>query len=384
MEGPVLRIESLAAGGDGVARAPDGRVVFVPFSAPGDRVRVRFEEQRRRFARARVTELVEASPARVEPRCPAFGECGGCSWQHVAYSAQAEAKRGIVVDALERIGGLEVPQVELVPCPSPYAYRMRARLLAEGGRVGYRRRASHALRAVDACPVLVPALEAELARLASRPPPGDGEWELACAGDRVRAVPLDGRSRDAGSLTLEVAGERLRVSPGVFAQANALLLEPLVERVMTAVGSGTLAVELFAGAGLFTLPLARRFARVLAVEGFEPAASDLRANLAAAGLASAEVVGRRVEEAAPSLVGLSPEVVLLDPPRTGLPAGGVALLVGLAASRVAYLSCDPATLARDLRELCPQGYRLAGVEVFDLFPQTPHVEALATLQRSSP
>ncbi len=380
----VLRIDALAAGGDGVGRGPDGRVVFVPFTAPGDLVRVRLEQRRRRFARARLLEIVEASGARVDPRCPAFGECGGCTWQHVEYAAQAEAKRAIVADALERIGGLTVPEVRLVPSPRPYAYRMRARLQVEAGRVGYRRRASHRLRAVEACPVLLPALEAELARLAASPP-SDGGWELACAGGRVRAAALDDPSATrAGRLALDVAGETLGVSPGVFTQAHALLLETLVERVVAAAGAGRLVVELFAGAGLFTLPLARRFTQVVAVEGSAPAARDLRENLAAAGLAGVEVVSQRVERASARLGGLEPEAVVLDPPRSGLPGGGVALLLRLAAARIAYLSCDPATLARDLRGLCSGGYRLLRVEAFDLFPQTPHVEALATLERRPP
>jgi 23S rRNA (uracil1939-C5)-methyltransferase len=381
----VLAIDSLAAGGDGVARSPDGRVVFVPYTAPGDRVRACVEKQSARFARARVVELLAPGAARVEPRCAVFGRCGGCAWQHVDYPAQVEAKRRILADALTRIGGVALDELPpFTACPRPYGYRLRARLLVEGGRVGFRRRASHALCAVGSCPVLLPELEARLAELAERPPSRDGEWELGCAGGEVRLAPL-GRSQarsepqGAAPLELEVAGERVRFSPGAFAQANALLLEPLVEGVVRAVGAGEELVELFAGSGLFTLPLARRFTQVVAVEADPAAAGDLRANLAAAGLSRVQVLRRRVEEAGPELAGRCPEALLLDPPRAGLAAGGVALLARLAPRRIVYLSCDPATLARDVGALRGHGYGLTRVEGFDLFPQTPHVEALAVL-----
>lgn len=382
MEETVLHIESLAAGGDGVARGADGRVVFVPATAPGDRVRVRIEKSRSSFARGRVVALLEPGPARVEARCPAFGRCGGCAWQHVDYAAQLEAKRRILADALSRIGG--IPLADTPPftgSPRPYGYRLRARLRVEGGRVGYRLKASHALCAVDSCPVLLPELEARLGELAARAPSPGGDWELSAAGGQVRVAALSAGEGEGHPLELEVAGERLRFSTGVFAQANALLLDVLVDRVVEAVGAGEKLVELFAGVGLFTLPLARRFPDVVAVEGSRAAARDLGENLASAGLDGVRVLHRRVEDADRDLAGLRPDVVLLDPPRVGLGAGGVELLARLDPGRVVYLSCDPATLARDLKALRGHGYGLVRVEGFDLFPQTPHVEALAVLER---
>lgn len=373
-------IASLAAGGDGVGRLPDGRAVFVPFTAPGDRVRVRVVESRGRFARARVDALLEAGPARAEPVCAVFGSCGGCAWQHVDYAAQLEAKRAILADALRRIGGvedLELPPI--VASPSPYAYRSRARVHLAGGRVGYLRRRSHALCAVSRCPVLVPELEARLRELAARPPVRDGEWELASGAEGgVRAGPVG--DRDAGEIRVEVAGRRLGISSGVFAQSNALLLEALVSRVAAAAGGGRLAVELFAGAGLLTLGIAARFERVVAVEGDADAVRDLRRNLALAAPGRALVVGEPVEQALGPLAGLAPEALVLDPPRTGLPRGSAAALAAVLPQRIAYLSCDPATLARDVAELRARGFSLRTVEAFDLFPQTPHVEALATLE----
>jgi len=393
----VLRIDALAAGGDGVGRAPDGRVVFVPFTAPGDQVRVRVEQSRRRFAKGRVTELLAPGPGRVTPPCGVFGRCGGCSWQHLEYPIQLAAKRRILADALERIGGLSLPEPPpITPSPRPYGYRLRARVLVENGRVGYRERSSHVLCAVESCPVLMPELDARLAALAAGPPPADGDWELTCAGGDARALPLAEDAApeaaphpvpEAGTwdaphpLQLEVAGEQLRFSPGVFTQANAALLTPLVEQVVDAVGEGERLLELFAGSGLFTLALARRFGRMVAVEASPLAASDLRENLARAGLARVEVLAIRVEDLAVGRVGFEPEVVLLDPPRAGLSARALEGLVGMAPVRIVYLSCDPATLARDLRALGERGYRLRAVSGLDLFPQTSHVEALAVLEQ---
>jgi 23S rRNA (uracil1939-C5)-methyltransferase len=374
-----LRIESLAAGGDGVGHLPDGRAVFVPFSAPGDRIRAEIVESRARFARARVAEILEPGPARVQPVCPAFGSCGGCSWQHVDYAAQLEAKRSILVETLRRIGKLEVPRVPpVLPSPREYGYRGRTRVRVERGRVGYSRRRSHALCAVGRCPVLVPALEDRLRELAKSPPAADGEWELAAGCEGVRAAPLG--AAGAPQIQLEVAGRRIAVSSGVFAQSNALLLGELAARVGRAAGAGALAIELFAGAGLLTLELATRFERMVAVEGDPTAARDLRANLARAGISAVEVVGERVERALRALAGRRPDALVLDPPRGGLARGAASELAATAARWIVYLACDAATLARDLAEICARGYGLRAVEAIDLFPQTPHVEALATLE----
>jgi 23S rRNA (uracil1939-C5)-methyltransferase len=345
VERAILRIDALAAGGDAVGRAPDGRVVFVPFAAPGDRVSVRICQEHARFLRGRVEQLLEPGGARSDPLCPVFGSCGGCAWQHVRYEVQREAKSKILGDALVRIGGFEPGgPIPVVASPSRYAYRGRTRVRVEAGRVGYRRRGSHALCPVSSCPVLVPELDARLRGLAAQPPRRDGEWELAFGSGRARAVPLGGWGGER--LFLEVGGERIGFSPGVFAQSNAL----------------------------------RRFGRVVALEASAAAARDLRANLRGADLGGVEVHERRVESSDSLIRRLVPDVVVLDPPRAGLPAGTVAALADVAARRIVSLSCDPATLARDLAGFRERGYRLRRVEGFDLFPQTPHVEALAVLE----
>jgi 23S rRNA (uracil1939-C5)-methyltransferase len=383
-----LRIDALAAGGDGIGRAPDGRAVFVPRSAPGDRVRVRLDVVRPRFARGELLELLEPGAARVEPRCAAFGECGGCSWQHVDYAAQCEAKRAIVEDALRRVGHLALPgPVTLHPSPAAYGYRTRARVAVQAGEVGYRRRRSHALCAVRRCPVLSAPLEQGLAELADAKPAAPGDWEIAVGETGQRAVPLDAAGAepaDGPPILLDVDGRRLRVSPGVFFQANAGLQPALLDAVAAAAGHGALALEFHAGAGFLTLRLARAFGRVVAVESHAPAAADLRHNLAQAGADAVEVVCERAEHwlEREAGAGAAPNAVVLDPPRTGLAAGAAERLAALGAARIVYLSCDPATLARDLARLVAGGYALERVEAFDLFPQTPHVEALATLVRA--
>ncbi len=376
-----LRIDALAAGGDGVGRTAEGRVVFVARTAPGDRVKARIAALHPRYARAELEQILEPSPARVAPACAVFGECGGCSWQHVDYFVQCEAKRQIAEDALRRVGKLTLPgPIPIHPSPSPYAYRARARVAAIAGRVGYRRANSRELCAVSRCPILCEPAEAQLAALARARPARDGEWEIAASAGAARAHEVGG---PGPALELDVAGDKLRVSPGVFFQANSALHAALIESVERAAGRGALALELYAGCGFFTLALARAFERVIAVEADAAAVADLRHNLTRAGLSNVDVVHERVEAALASerLAGIQPDAVVFDPPRTGLPRGAAAKLCALAPERIAYLSCDPATLARDLAALVAGGVALEAVEAFDLFPQTPHVEVLASLRR---
>ncbi len=395
-----LRIENLAAGGDGVGRMPDGRAVFVPFTAPDDRVRVRVAEERARFVRGELEKVTVAGPGRCAPHCPVFGVCGGCTWQHLDYPTQVDAKREIVRDAVERIGGLTWPdEIAITRSPAAYGYRSRTRVVVEDGRVGYRRRRSHRLEPVTSCPVLEPGVDAALGALAARAAEGsapDGEWEIAAGSDgAVRSAPLfeigseaDAGANDATPVELELRGRRLRISPGIFAQGHGALihsLESAVVRQATELASerGGVAVELHAGAGCLTLGLADGFARLHAVESHPGAVADLRHNLAAARIDHVEVLTERAGGflARARSEEMRPDVVVLDPPRTGLEPGAAEDLAELGAARIVYLSCDAATLARDIGVVAGRGYELTGLEAFDLFPQTAHVEVLATLDR---
>jgi 23S rRNA (uracil1939-C5)-methyltransferase len=380
-----VEIERLAAGGDGVAHAPDGRVVFVASSAPGDRAQVRVVEEHPKWLRAELDALEAPGPGRVAPRCPLFLRCGGCAWQHLDYATQLAAKAEILRDALTRIGGLTLPgEVEVVPS-APYGYRGRARVGVARGVVGFRRLRSHALEPAAACPVLVPELEAALAALAAAPPPRDGEIEL-CAGDdgRVRAWGPGGLLHGEAQLSIGAGPARVAVSPGVFFQGNARLRGALLAGVLGAAGRGARALELCAGAGFFSFGLAEQFEEVLAVESSPPAVRDLRRNLAANGTKNVRVECAPLERflAGTGPRDYAPDAIVVDPPRTGL---GAALAKDLAAAagaaRVVYVSCAPATLARDLAVLAGEGLGLVSVRGFDLFPQTAHVEAIAVLAR---
>jgi 23S rRNA (uracil1939-C5)-methyltransferase len=351
-----LSIDALAAGGDGVGRVA-GLVVFTPRTAPGDRVRVRLREVRRRFARAEVVEILAPGPARRPAPCPWFGACGGCDWLHLDEAAQREARAAILRDALLRIGGFgSLPAVEHLPSPASLGYRARARVAYARGRVGFRARHSHDVVDVARCAVLDPPTQEALARLRAAPPAGAGEVEIRGFQSPVRV------------------GERdLAVGPGAFFQANRALWEPWRDLVLEACGRGRLAVELYAGVGFFTSGLDRRFERVVAVER-GPAARDARRN------ARAEIVEAAAEDWAPrELEALAPDLVLLDPPRTGCHSSVSGAIAAAKPPRVVYVSCDPATLARDLRPL-RGGHRIARLVAIDALPQTHHVEALCALE----
>jgi len=425
-----VRIDGLASSGEGVGRLPDGRVVFVEGGVPGDLVEAAEWKEGPRMVRARIGRLLEASPDRVEPPCGHFGVCGGCLWQQIAYPAQRAAKGRILRDALERIGGLEVPgELEIEASPEPYGYRARVRLVEAEGRLGLRRRGSRAIEAIDACPVLVPALEARRAELAASIAPADAvvpsapvvpsdpagdegaprspvrppasrrrrivEWVLLAGADgRVVGGRAGARETSRQRVELSVLGERLRASATSFVQAHAGLRESLAARVVAeaclALGDAagahapTRFAELYAGIGFFTLPLARRGLAGMAIESDRAALADLRANLERTGLADrVQVLRGRVERRQDLAKRLArADVLVVDPPRIGLSRAVREAIAQAAPRRIVYVSCDPATLARDLRFLLESGdYRLATLRGFDLFPQTPHVETVVRLER---
>jgi len=387
-----LTIEGLAVGGDGVGRDATGRVYFVPQTAPGDRVRARITGRYPRYGRAEVEQLLAASSARVPPRCGVFGRCGGCTWQHLHYATQIDAKRSFLHECLSRVGGVRaLPEIEFLASPEPYGYRGRARLFCTREQVGFRERRSRRVCATEACPVLAPALESVLKRLPLMrssppldPPETGGEFELTLGkGGTVRCAPFETHARPVGpQIEVGVGTDHLRVSPGVFVQGNALLLPALVDTIAEVAGYGEAALELYAGAGFLSVRLARRFARLQCVEASVRACEDLGYNLARIGRADAGVVCAPVR---PKLLRrwlheLQPDVVVLDPPRAGLGRAGARALALARPKRIVYLACDPATWARDLGVICRAGYHLQRVVGFDLFPQTPHVEGLGVLE----
>jgi 23S rRNA (uracil1939-C5)-methyltransferase len=348
-----LVVDSLAAGGDGVARL-DGRVVFVPLSAPGDRVAAEIVQVERRYARAEIAEVVEPGPGRRESPCRYFGRCGGCSWLHLDAAAQRDARLRIARDALERIGGFDaLPELEWLPSPLDLGYRARARVSLADGAIGFHRRGTRQVVDVEVCAVLDAMTQRALDGLRADPP-----------ADRD-AVVLQGFGSEAAGL---------RVSPGAFFQANGALWEAWRDVVANACGRGRLAVELYAGVGYYTVALETRFDRVIAVERAS-SVDDLRVNT------KAQVVHKSAEAfAIGELAGLEPDLLLLNPPRTGCDPAVSDGIVESRARRVVYVSCDPPTLARDLSRL-RDVYRLSRVVVIDAMPQTHHVELFVVLDR---
>ena len=422
MDSFTVRVEKLVYGGDALAYH-EGRPVFVPFVLPGELVEVFPTQESRKLIRGLPGDLREPSAERIEPACPYFARCGGCHHQNLEYDKQIAFKSEILRETLRRLGKIEWREEIPVHTAAPWNYRNRIQLklgphpaIPEALQVGYHRAGSNALLAIEECPISSPKLNqliAALNRLSrERALPRTLRSVEAFADDRdhtfwltLRApqinfardpllealrTALDGllsvefhetstdrRSTDGlGWIYTTVGPHRLRVSHGSFFQSNRLLLPRLLERVTNGL-AGQVALDLYAGVGFFTRALAEKFARVVAVETNPAAAADLAANVS--DLEGVEPRATTVE----FFLRHAPErcdAAVLDPPRAGLERGVAEALAELAPPRIVYLSCDPATLARDLARLAPR-YRLAALELFDLFPQTFHIETLARLER---
>jgi len=385
-----VTIERLLPGGLGLAHA-DGKTILVALSAPGDRLRVRVERERGRTLFASPVEVLAPGPERVEPPCPYFGRCGGCDFQQLTYEAQLAAKAEIVRDCLRRIARVEPPaEIPVEPSPAAWHYRSRARWQFDPVRLhlGYYERGTHRVCDVVECPVAAPPVQARLTALRSEMSEGSlpdqfSEFE-AVAGDRDVSLDPPVGPEDEREQERTVLGERYRFDASCFFQINHELLGPLIAEGLGD-AAGDSALDLYCGVGLFTLPLARRFSRVVGVEGNRAAAAYARRNLSDAGLSHARVEAAGVADWFARRAGREGggfDFVLLDPPRTGAEPATIAGILALRPRRVSYVSCDPATLARDLRALLEGGFRITSVRAFDMFPQTHHVETVVHLALS--
>jgi 23S rRNA (uracil1939-C5)-methyltransferase len=430
-----MEIEKLVYGGDGLARLPadeKGRrmAAFVPFTLPGEQVDAAIVSRQGGLVRAEAKTWRQQSPRRVTPECPYFGTCGGCHLQHGSYELQLAAKRDILHETFARAGLTLRHEIEVV-AGAQWGYRNRIRLQVHSGpewRVGYLQRRSHKFLPVDECPIAALLLQRAIRALtlpevAAHAPANVAELELFCNHDqsqllltawaskgissnaftrwtsacREQAPQLSGASAltqasvnggfslaaSAGipQLIYRVANEDFRVSSGAFFQTNLHLLDTLAQLVTTAVPDDTLSevLDLYAGAGLFSRLLARRGARVTAVESSPASAADLNENLrefplARAVTSSSEDFLRRTS--------IQPSAVVVDPPRAGLGKEAAQQLARMAAPVLVYLSCDPATLARDLKPLLDAGYEIQRTAMIDLFPQTFHIETLVVLRHN--
>lgn len=442
----LLTVEKLIYGGDGLARLPAGspgnkdrgrgKAVFVPFVLAGEKIEAAITEEKPGFARAQAVAIVEPSPHRIQPPCPYFVRCGGCHYQHASYEHQLEIKKEILRENLRRIAKLELEcEIQVHPSP-PWNYRNRSRLQVRTRPefvAGYYKFASHELLPVKECPISSPLINRGIAALWQAGQEGKAiegvrevEFfanaddtrlliEFLCAPEVPRAAArawgeelcasmpevagvVAFRERQKGvqeplvavgasELTYQTKTAAYRVSAGAFFQTNRFLTDELIDMV-TAGSSGDLALDLYAGVGLFSTALAGDIRHTVSVEMSQISSNDLRYNLPVNGkavqatteqyLTGREDQGRSANGALPTS---KPDLIVVDPPRSGLGEAVARALATLGAPRVTYVSCDPATLARDLVPLRSAGYRVEQLHLVDLFPQTYHLESVVQLVR---
>ncbi|HEV8205026.1 MAG TPA: class I SAM-dependent RNA methyltransferase [Pyrinomonadaceae bacterium] len=380
-----VEIERILPGGMGLAHA-DGKTVFVSLAAPGDRVRVRVEREQGNVLFASIEEILAPSPLRIEPPCPYFGRCGGCDFQQLSYEAQLAAKAEIIRDCLHRIARLEdVPEIVVTPSPNQWRYRMRAtwQIDQDLHAMGYYERGSRRVCDVADCAVLQPELQAQLEDVRATTwehfPPELKHLDVVAGESGVSFAPAFAEF-DTRELSLTVRDEVYRYNAEAFFQINPTLLGPLIEFALSN-ASGESALDLYSGVGLFTLPLARHFNTVLAVEANPMATRFARRNLQDAGLSNARVSTATVTDWFRSNPTGAADFILLDPPRAGAESAVIKGILDLRPAAISYVSCDPATLARDLKKLLAGGYVIDAVLGFDLFPQTHHVETVVRFSR---
>lgn len=402
-----------AYGGEVMGRLPDGRAVFVPYAVTGEVVRIRLTEVKPRFARGEVVAIVEPSPDRVPPRCPHYGRCGGCHYQHLAYPAQLTAKTAIVRDQLQRIGGLADPPVRpTVPAPQPWNYRNHVQFhLDSEGRLGFQAWRSHEVVPVQECHLPVAAINTVWPHLTFENPVGLSRVHLRA--DDTGDVLLFLKGRDAtpppvavemplsvvyapeddptalqvlagdSYLTYRVKERLFRVSAPAFFQTNLAIAEAIIDHLLEhlPLTPATTLLEVYSGVGLFTAFLAPRVGRLLAVEADPLACLDFEVNLDE--FDHVELYEAPAEVALPYLAQRDEyaQVVVVDPPRSGLTGEVLDAIVALGPEIIAYVSCDVATMARDARRLSRKGYRLLRITPFDMFPQTYHIETVSFWER---
>ena len=404
----VLDVGAPAAGGSCVARADDGRVVFVRHALPGERVRAVVTQEASSFLRADAVEVLTASPDRVEPPCPYArpGRCGGCDWQHVAVPRQRLLKGELVAEQLRRLAGVDlVPEVEEVPgAPDGLGWRTRMSFAVDGeGRAGLHRHRSHELELVDRCLIAAPDVEAVGAE--RLPWPGATSVEVAGSGGQrvvavhsakgARATPADveaglvvdgHNARAPHGLVHEVLGRRFEVAAGGFWQVHVGAAEVLAQAVLDGLDPqpGDSVVDLYAGAGLFAALLGERVGpggTVLAVEASARATADAARNTA--DLPHVKVRTAPVDPRLLQRIGRT-DLVVLDPPRAGAGIETSRALARMRPRRLAYVACDPASFARDLKVFLDAGWSLGGLRAFDQYPMTEHVELVALLSPPGP
>lgn len=384
-----------------------GRAVFVPFGLPGERVRIRLTEEKRTFARGELVEILEPSPHRITPRCIHFGVCGGCHYQHLPYEKQLEVKVEILRDQLTRIGKIENPPVQkMVASPGPWNYRNHVQFhLTREGKPGYVTAARPRVFAIFECHLPEGSINSLWPQLEFEPEMNIERVSLRSGVDDELMLVLDSDSAEAPELEIEagisvthifeentvvIAGndnitirvlERdFRVSAAAFFQVNTAMAAKMVEHLIThlPITSSSTILDIYCGAGLFSAFLAPKCGRVIGVESSESACEDFVVNLDE--FENVELYEGLAEDVIPHLEA-KPDIVLVDPPRAGLDKSVVDGILKLNPKVIAYVSCDPSTLARDAARLIKGGYQLKDVTPFDLFPQTYHIESISIFEK---
>jgi len=365
----VVRIHDVAFGGEGVGRIGDF-VVFVPFVIEGEEVEVELTEVKRQFARGRLVEVRAAASARVQPRCRYFGQCGGCQYQHIAYEEQLRLKRKQVQDLLLRVGrfgGTEV--LPVIPCPEPYGYRNKLMVRTQWNKVerrlvmGFLRHDSRLVVDVEECSIAEPVLNAELRKARLSPPPRGGLKVL------LRTIPTG-----------------WEVPADSFFQTNRFMLSALVETVKKFIHDSEVEylADIYCGVGFFAIEVARALKGFVGIECDQRAIKAARKNAEAHGVANGRFIVGLAEERLPEVLsGLDPArtALILDPPRVGCDVRVIHQIRAVHPVQVLYVSCNPATMARDLNTLCSEGlYKVMRVQPLDMFPQTQHMECVADVR----
>jgi len=409
MEQEIL-LTTLAYGGDAMGRLEDGRAVFVPFGLPGERVRVRLTEEKRAFARGELVEILEASPQRIMPRCKHFGVCGGCHYQNLPYEEQLKIKTQILRDQLTRIGRIENPPLrEMIASPDPWNYRNHVQFhLTEEGKLGYVGAGpsfAQGIIPITECHLPEESINTLWPQLEFDPDANIERVSLRAGKENDLMLVLESNSAESPELEIEaeisvalvfeenaaviagndhivipVLGRDFHVSAASFFQVNTALAEKMVQHLLTCltVSLSTTLLDVYCGVGLFSAFLAPKCERVIGIESSPSACEDFAINLDE--FDNVELYEGLAEEIIPYLKA-KPDIVLVDPPRAGLDKHVVDGILKLKPQVIAYISCDPSTLARDSKRMIEGGYKLKQVTPFDLFPQTYHIESISIFEQ---
>lgn len=421
-----VHIESVAFKGYGVARI-HGKVVFIPTTVTGDQAWIEITEEKKKYSMGRLIQVIKPSPWRVNPPCPYFGSCGGCQWQHIDYSIQGELKREILKDILRRLGGLrEDPPITVIPSPQSYSYRARIQLKAKDKMLGYYQEKSHRIEDIQKCLIAHPLINPMLLLLRRTFPSFSGikEIEINVSPDESNGIlilhflPLNPKTENflkkflqnqaifkgivtakkerlnlfgdpSLNFTIPLSQERekrnlkFRISPGSFSQVNLEQNQTLIQTVLqfSEVNREERVLDLYAGVGNLTLPLAMGAREVLGIEENRMAIEDARFNAERNGIRNCDFIHGRVEDVFMSWERKIPDLVVLDPPRTGCKTI-LDQVARLKPKKIVYVSCEPTTFSRDLHLFSERGYSLQRLGLIDMFPQTFHMEVVGLLQRS--